>query len=317
MIPDYQSLMLPVLRFAEDGKEHRFGELLEPLGKQFGLTEAEMTQLLSSGKQTVFNNRVHWAKTYLAQAKLLENTRHGHFRLTERGREVLRESPARVDVPFLHRFTEFNEFKERSRASQNPIRDKLPNATPVGPNAVEAEDTTNATPDELLRATVADLEAALSSELLERILAASPAFFEGLIVTLLLGMGYGGSREEAGRAIGKSGDGGIDGVIDQDPLGLDRVYLQAKRYSADLGVSEPEIRGFSGSLGAVKASKGVFVTTSYFTKPAIEFAERHPFKMVLIDGKLLTALMLRYNVGVRVAETLHVKKLDEDFFGEE
>jgi restriction system protein len=130
-------------------------------------------------------------------------------------------------------------------------------------------------------------------------------------------MGYGGSREEAGRAIGKSGDGGIDGVIDQDPLGLDRVYLQAKRYSPDIAVSEPEIRGFSGSLGAVKANKGVFVTTSYFTKPATEFAERHPFKMVLIDGKQLTSLMLRHNVGVRVAETLHLKKLDEDFFGEE
>ncbi len=136
-------------------------------------------------------------------------------------------------------------------------------------------------------------------------------------MTLLLSMGYGGSREEAGRAIGKSGDGGIDGVIDQDPLGLDRVYLQAKRYSPGAGVSEPEIRAFSGSLGAAKANKGVFVTTSYFTKPAIDFAERHPFKMVLIDGKQLTSLMLRYNVGVRVAEILHMKKLDEDFFGEE
>lgn len=174
-----------------------------------------------------------------------------------------------------------------------------------------------ATPDELLRATIADLEAALSRELLDRIIAAPPAFFESLIVTLLLSMGYGGSREDAGRAIGKSGDNGIDGVIDQDPLGLDRVYLQAKRYDKDNPIGESQIREFSGSLGAVKANKGVFVTTSYFSKPALEFAERHPFKLVLIDGKQLTSLMMRHNVGVRVAETFHLKKVDEDFFGEE
>jgi restriction system protein len=150
--------------------------------------------------------------------------------------------------------------------------------------------------------------------LLQRIANSPPAFFESLIVTLLLSMGYGGSKQEAGRAIGKSGDGGIDGVIDQDPLGLDRVYLQAKRYKSDLAVSEPEIRAFSGSLGAAKANKGVFVTTSYFTKPAIDFAERHPFKMVLIDGTQLAELMIRHNVGVRIADTLHLKKIDEDFF---
>jgi restriction system protein len=292
-----------------DGKEHRIGDVVEPLAKQLGLSEEETNEVLPSGKQTIFANRVHWAKTYLAQAKLLEITRRAYFRLTERGRDVLRENPAKVDVQLLERFPEFNEFKQRSRNSQGATS---------GPQPTVPEPTAKlATPDELLRTTIADLDAALSSELLDRILAAPPAFFESLIVTLLLSMGYGGSREEAGRAIGKSGDGGIDGVIDQDPLGLDRIYLQAKRYSADISVSEPEIRGFSGSLGAAKANKGVFVTTSYFTKPAMDFAERHPFKLVLIDGKQLTALMLRHNVGVRVSETLHVKKLDEDFFGEE
>ena len=174
-----------------------------------------------------------------------------------------------------------------------------------------------ATPDELLRTTIKNIEATLSSELLDRILAAPPVFFEELIVSLLLRMGYGGAREEAGRAIGKSGDGGIDGVIDQDPLGLDRVYLQAKRYKLDSPVSELEIQAFSGSLGAAKASKGVFVTTSYFTRPALEFAEPHPFKMVLINGAQLAALMIRHNVGVWTADTLHVKKLDEDFFTED
>ena len=313
MIPDYQSLMLPLLRLAEDRREHRIGDVIEPLGKQLGLTQSELDEMLPSGRQPVFNNRVHWAKTYLAQAKLLEITRRAHFRITDRGREVLRENPARVDVRLLERFPEFNEFKQRARDSQTGG---------LSPSTAEVTAKTEtverlATPDELLRATITDIEAALSSELLNRILAASPVFFEELIVTLLLRMGYGGAREGAGRAIGKSGDGGIDGVIDQDALGLDRVYLQAKRYKLDAPVSEPEVRAFSGSLGAAKASKGVFVTTSYFTRPAYEFAERHPFKMVLIDGAQLATLMIRHNVGVRTAETLHIKKLDEDFFTEE
>jgi restriction system protein len=302
--------MLPLLSLADDGKERRIGDVVEPLAKQLGLTEHEISEMLPSGKQTVFSNRVHWAKTYLAQAKLLEITRRAHFRLTDRGREVLQEKHSKVDVALLERFPEFNEFRQRRREAKDETSEIK---TVVLPKLI----TVLATPDETLRATVADLEAALAGELLARILAAPPAFFESLIVALLLSMGYGGSREEAGRAIGKSGDGGIDGIIDQDPLGLDRVYLQAKRYSPDVAVSEPEVRGFSGSLGAVKANKGVFVTTSYFTKPATDFAERHPLKMVLIDGKQLTSLMLRHNVGVRVAETLHLKKLDEDFFGEE
>jgi restriction system protein len=309
MIPDYQSLMLPLLRLTEDGKEHRIGDVIELLGQKLALSSAELEETLPSGRQPAFYNRVHWAKTYLAQAKLLEITRRAHFRITERGRAVLAENPTRVDVRLLERFPEFNEFKQRARDSQA-------DTPPVAASAVEAPSEL-ATPDELLRGTIAKIEATLAAELLDRILIAPPAFFEELIVTLLLRMGYGGAREEAGRAVGRSGDGGIDGVIDQDPLGLDRVYLQAKRYQLDAPVSEPEIRGFSGSLGAAKASKGVFVTTSSFTKPAREFAERHPFKMVLIDGAQLTALMIRHNVGVRTVETLHVKKVDEDFFGDE
>jgi restriction system protein len=313
MIPDYQSLMLPLLRLAEDGREHRIGDVTVPLGQQLGLTQGELDEMLPSGRQPVFNNRVHWAKTYLAQAKLLEITRRAHFRITDRGRSVLAEKPERVDVRLLDRFPEFNEFKQRARESQTgrsspSIAEVTTAAEPVSELA---------TPDELLRNTIANIEAALSAEFLGRILAAPPTFFEELIVSLLLRMGYGGSRAEAGRAVGKSGDGGIDGVIDQDPLGLDRVYLQAKRYKLDAPVSEPEIRAFSGSLGAAKASKGVFVTTSSFTRPAYEFAERHPFKMVLIDGTQLAALMIRHNVGVRTAETLHVKKVDEDFFSDE
>lgn len=311
MIPDYQSVMLPLLTLAADGKEHRIGDVIEPLAKDFGLTNDELSEMLPSGKQTIFSNRVHWAKTYMSQAKLLEITRRAHFRVTDRGRQVLGEKPAKIDITLLERFPEFQEFKTRSREKQ-PVA-----AAPIALTKEAPETGKLATPDELLRTTIADLDGVLAAELLDRILAAPPAFFESLIVDLLLKMGYGGSREDAGRALGKSGDGGIDGVIDQDPLGLDRVYLQAKRYKPDGAVSEPEIRAFSGSLGAAKANKGVFVTTSYFTKPALEFAERHPFKMVLIDGKQLAGLMIRHNVGVRVAETLYLKKVDEDFFGED
>jgi restriction system protein len=287
MIPDYQTLMLPLLKYASDEKEHRIGDVIEPLAKQLDLTDTELAEMLPSGRQPLFNNRVHWAKTYLAQAKLLEITRRAYFRITERGLKVLQEKPEMVDLHLLERFPEFIEFKARSREAQ-----KASPSPPTGQLEIEAT-TKLATPDELLRTTIADIETVLASELLDHILGAPPAFFENLIVSLLLKMGYGGSREEAGKAIGKSGDGGLDGVIDQDALGLDRVYVQAKRYKSDAAVSEPEIRAFSGSLGAAKANKGVFVTTSYFTKPAREFAERHPFKMVLIDGPQLTSLMLR------------------------
>jgi restriction system protein len=294
---------------ASDGNEHRIGDAMDALADGFGLTAEERDELIPSGKQTKFSNRVQWAKTYLAQAGLLELTRRSHFRITQRGRDVLKGNPPTIDNSYLKQFSEFVEFQKR---------EKQPKPAPEGAKPSSPSPTAaTVTPDELLRSTLEEMEGALSSELLQRVLAAPPAFFESLIVSLLLNMGYGGSREEAGRAIGKSGDGGLDGVIDQDPLGLDRVYLQAKRYAVENAVSEPEVRGFSGSLGAAKANKGVFVTTSYFTKPAIEFAEKHPFKMVLIDGAQLTSLMIRYNVGVRSAETLHIKKIDEDFFPED
>ena len=308
-IPDYQTLMLPVLKVAGDGAEHRIGDVINQLAREFGLTEEERQQLLPSGKQSSFANRVAWAKSYLIQAGLLEATKRAHFRITDRGRQSLAENPPRVDTQYLSKFAEFVQFRERGR-----IQDGSSSASAVDASAVSlpAE-----TPDELLRSTVKQIETALRKDLLDRILAAPPAFFESLIVALLLAMGYGGSREEAGKIVGRSGDGGIDGVIDQDALGLDRVYVQAKRYGVENPVSEPEIRAFSGSLGAAKANKGVFVTTSYFTQPALSFAERHPFKIVLIDGERLAGLMIRHNVGVRIDETLYLKKTDEDFFGDE
>ena len=308
-IPDYQTLMLPILKIAGDGQEHRISDVVDQLARDFQLTDEERQQLLPSGKQTTFANRVHWAKTYLGQAGLLEATKRAHFRITDRGRKVLAQGPLRIDNEYLSQFTEFIQFRERNRVPGTPVS---PNAAEITVAPVQTQ-----TPDELLRNTVNQIETALRKELLDRIIVAPPAFFENLIVKLLLAMGYGGSREDSGRIVGQSGDGGIDGIIDQDALGLDRVYVQAKRYAIQNAVSEPEIRAFSGSLGAAKANKGVFVTTSYFTQPAQSFAERHPFRIVLIDGEQLAALMIRHNVGVRIDETLYLKKVDEDFFIDE
>lgn len=300
-VPDYQSLMLPVLRAAAEGEQH-IGALVQRLADDLGLSEAARAALLASGRQTIFANRVHWAKTYLAKAGLVEATRRGHFRLTSRGAETLAAKPQRIDNHFLSRFEEFRQFTDHSRP-------------PAGAEDIPAIGVSaDQTPDELMRAAHRRIEAALAQELLDRVCAAPPEFFERLIVTLLRSMGYGGSAAEAGRAIGRSGDDGVDGVIDQDALGLDRVYIQAKRYAAGNTVGPAAIRDFFGSLDRHKAAKGLFVTTSAFTVSARETAEHLSKRIVLIDGELLTRLMIRHNVGCRIEEVLHLKKLDEDFF---
>jgi restriction system protein len=300
-VPDYQSLMLPVLRAAAAG-EQRIGAVVQSLGEELGLSEAARAALLASGRQTIFANRVHWAKTYLAKAGLVEGTRRGHFRLTQRGADVLAASPERIDNRFLSRFEEFRQFSDRS-------------AQPTDEEVVpEPADAAEQTPDEIMRAAHRRIEAALAEELLDRVRAAPPDFFERLIVNLLLVMGYGGSAADAGRALGRSGDDGVDGVIDQDALGLDRVYIQAKRYAAGNGVGPGAIRDFFGSLDRHKAAKGLFVTTSGFTSSARETADYLSKRIVLIDGEQLTRLMIRHNVGCRIEEVLNVKKVDEDFF---
>ena len=300
-VPDYQSLMLPVLRAAAVG-EQRIGAVVQSLGEELGLSEAARATLLASGRQTIFANRVHWAKTYLAKAGLVEATRRGHFRLTQRGADVLAANPERIDNRFLSRFEEFRQFSDRSTRSTDD--EVVP----------EPADATEQTPDEIMRAAHRRIEAALAEELLDRVRAAPPDFFERLIVNLLLAMGYGGSAADAGRALGRSGDDGVDGVIDQDALGLDRVYIQAKRYAAGSSVGPGAIRGFFGSLDRHKAAKGLFVTTSGFTSSARETADYLSKRSVLIDGEQLTRLMIRHNVGCRIEEVLHVKKVDEDFF---
>jgi restriction system protein len=301
-IPDYQSLMLPVLTASLDG-EIRIGDVVERLAEKLGLGPEERSQLLPSGKQTLFANRVHWAKTYLTKAGLIESTRRGHFKITARGQQAIEAKPARIDNNFLSQFEEF----ERWRGADQQIAEDQHSPAPAIVNQKE-------TPDEIMRAAHRQIEASLAQDLLDRIRGAPPDFFERLIVNLLLSMGFGGSVADAGRALGRSGDDGVDGVIDQDALGLDRVYIQAKRYASGNNIGSGAIRDFFGSLDRHKASKGLFVTTSAFSPSAIETAQYLSKRIVLIDGEQLAKLMIRYNVGCRVEETLQIKKIDEDFF---
>lgn len=308
-IPDYQSLMRPLLALAVTAEDLRVRDAVDLLAEHLHLTPEERAELLPSGTQTVLSNRVHWAKTYLAKAGLLTITGRGRFAITARGREVLAANPDRVDNMQLVQFEEFRQFRNRRPAAETEAE---PGADPD--TSVTASVQVVATPDEIMRDAHRQVDAALAADLLERIRIASPTFFERLIVSLLLAMGYGGSQAAAGRAIGRSGDDGIDGVIDQDALGLDRVYIQAKRYAEGNNVGPGAIRDFFGSLDRHKASKGLFVTTSGFSASARETAEFLSKRIVLIDGDRLAALMIRHSVGCRVEETLHIRKLDEDFF---
>jgi restriction system protein len=300
-VPDFQSLMLPVLEEASTG-EIKIGDVVWTLTAKLNLSVEEAAALLPSGRQTIFANRVHWAKTYLAKAGLVEGTKRGHFRITARGEDVLKSAPAKINIGFLEQFPEFVAFRERSEQA------------PVMPIGITSDSVSEKTPDEVMRGAHAQIESALAQEMLDRVRSAPPEFFERLIVSLLLAMGYGGSAQDAGRAIGKIGDDGIDGVVDQDALGLDRVYVQAKRYAASNTVGSGAIRDFFGSLDRHKASKGLFVTTSSFSGSARETADYLSKRIVLIDGDLLAKLMIRHNVGCRIEETLHLKRLDEDFF---
>jgi len=302
-IPDYQSLMLPVLVASSKG-EVRIGSVIEILAGELQISPEERSQLLPSGRQTVFANRVAWAKSYLSQAQLVEITRRGHFRITPKGEQVLQSKPSKIDAKFLMQFEEFRQFQERSKVTEAGQPEEVP---------ASYEDPTQ-TPDETMRMAHREIEVALGQDLLDRIRKAPPEFFERLIVTLLLSMGYGGSVEKTGRTLGRSGDDGVDGVIDQDPLGLDRVYVQAKRYAPGNSIGAGAIRDFFGSLDRHKGTKGLFVTTSTFSPSAKETAEFLSKRIVLVDGGQLARLMIQHNVGCRVEETLYIRKIDEEFF---
>jgi restriction system protein len=300
--------MLPVLRLASS-KEMKIGDVIELISNEFALSDEEKSELLPSGKQTIIANRIHWAKTYLKQAGLVTPTRRGYFMISENGKAALAEKPTRIDIPYLMRFPEFVAFRSRTGGREEVGESRSTNSVLAITGAFPDK-----TPEEIMRQRHAELNATLGEEMLDRIIDGTPSFFERLIVQLLMAMGFGSSATDAGRALGRSGDDGVDGVVDQDALGLDRVYIQAKRYKPDYPVGPAAIREFSGSLELHKATKGIFVTTSSFSKSAAETAEKLGKRIVLIDSKLLTQLMIRYNVGCRVEERLEIKRLEEEFF---
>lgn len=300
-IPDYQTIMLPLLKLLNDGREHTLNELIELLAQQFGLTDEERKELLPSGRQYKFDNRVGWARTYMKKAGLLESTGRGKVCITAKGLEALNRNLPSIDNEFLMQFPEFIEFKNSSKNKQNENE--------------QGSNEDSETPEEILEASYQALRADLAQEILDRIKKCSPKFFESLVVDLLVAMGYGGSRKDAGQAVGQSGDGGIDGIIKEDKLGLDVVYIQAKRWEATVG--RPIIQAFAGSLEGQRAKKGIVITTSQFSKDALDYVKVIEKKIVLIDGEQLAQLMIDYGIGVTEVAKYVVKKIDLDYFGEE
>jgi len=296
-IPSYEEMMLPLLTFAGDKKEHTNDESLEYIKNKFQISSEDSEILLKSGKQSVLSNRVGWAKVYLRKAGLLDSQQRARFNITDLGLNVLREEPLEITDKFLMRFPSFQEFQKKHKA------DKPTPAGKVQPNK---------TPLEMLEDGYLTLRSDLSDELLVNIAKCSPAFFENLVVELLVGMGYGGSIADAGQTIGKSGDGGIDGIIKEDKLGLDVVYIQAKRWEGPVGAKE--IRNFVGALAGQKANKGVFITTSNFTKDALSFVQAIQQKVILIDGQRLAQLMIDHDIGVSLEKNYQIKRVDHDFF---
>ena len=300
-IPDYQTCMLPFLRFLSDGQEHSLRDTEEALAQHFDLNPSERAELLPSGQQGVFKNRLGWTRTYMKKAGLLASPKRGVFRVTDRGLQTLAANPPRIDARYLEQFPEFMAFREASRPA-NVVTD-VPESMP-----------SRATPEESIEAAHQGLRVQLGQELLARILACSPSFFEQLVVELLVKMGYGGSRRDAGERIGQTGDGGIDGIIKEDRLGLDTIFIQAKRWQGTVG--RPEIQKFVGALQGQRAKKGVFITTSGYTAEASDYVSRIDTKVVLIDGQQLTGLMIDFDVGVSVAAAYLVKRVDSDYFEE-
>jgi restriction system protein len=303
-IPDYQTIMLPLLKHLGDGQERSTQETFDALADELDLSEEDRKELLSSGRQPVFTNRIGWAKVYLKKALLIEAPKRGHYKITERGLDVLQQNPAAIDNNFLMQFSEFQEFMQ-TRARRRP---------PVGPPGVEPPDN-GKTPEDYLEYGYARVREELAAELLKNVKECTPSFFEGLVLDVLLGMGYGGSRQDAGKTVGRGSDGGIDGIIKEDRLGLDRVYIQAKRWEGTVG--RPEIQKFAGALQGQRAKKGVFITTSSFTREAKEYIKFIDSNIVLIDGEQLVNLMIDNDVGVTKVTSYDVKKVDSDYFIEE
>jgi len=301
MIPDFQTIMLPFLNLIADGIEHSTTEINDKLGRYFNLTQEELNQYLPSGSQKTFPNRVAWTKSHLKMAGLIENTKRSYFRITETGKKILENNPTEINLKFLKTIPAYLERSGRT------IEDDL----------IPGIDSTQlvSTPEEILENSYLKIRKNLSQELLSKIKSCNPSFFESLVVELLVKMGYGGSISDVGRSIGRSGDEGIDGIIKEDRLGLDVIYIQAKRWENVVG--RPEIQKFVGALAGQGAKKGVFITTSRYTNDAREYQPKNETKIVLIDGEQLAELMIDFNLAVSTAKTFEIKRIDNDYFANE
>ena len=298
-VPEFQSFFKPLLEFASDGREHSIAEAREALAEAMNLSQDDLSEVLPSGRQTRFDNRVAWAKSYLVQAKALISPRRGKFSITERGRELLGQGHARIDTKMLNQYPEFVEFHSPHRTdTSDPGLD----------------DDQQETPEETLQQAYESIRRDLALEIHSLIMDNSAEFFENLVVDLMIALGYGGSRADAGRSVGKSGDGGIDGIINEDRLGLDVIYLQAKRWEGTVG--RPEIQKFVGALHGKRARKGVFITTGKFSNDAIKYVSSIDPKVSLIDGRRLAELMIDHRLGVTGIATYEIMRVDSDYFEE-
>lgn len=302
-IPDFQSIMLPLLKFCADGLEHSNREAIDALSAKFELTDNELKTLLPSGQQFVFNNRVAWARAHMKMAKLLENTKRGVFKITDRGKKVLNEDPAEINIRFLKQFSEYIQTKNRNAVTKSESNSRI--------LCDEQEDKT---PEERIEEAFMTLREGLINELVSQLKSSSPHYFEKVVVEVLVKMGYGGSRKDAGQAIGRSGDEGIDGIIKEDRLGLDIIYIQAKKWENT--ISRPEIQKFAGALQGKRARKGIFITTSGFSKSAYDYVRSIESKIILIDGQEFAQLMIDFGVGVSTDAVYELKRLDSDYFSE-
>lgn len=303
-IPDFQTLMRPVLEYVSGADERKLKAIYEAMTEHFELSAEEQREMIPSGRVTLMRNRTAWAVTHLKKAGLLEAPARATYRATVRGRAFLDDAPARVTLRDLMQFQEFRDFRNQSNDDKKPSQ-------PAREDSQESEQT----PDEALEAAWKQIRAELESELLDQVMQMSPGRFEQLVVEVLVAMGYGGQHADAARTIGQSGDGGIDGIIDEDPLGLETIYLQAKRWDGVVG--RPEIQKFAGALQGRRARKGVFITTSSFSREAVDYAGRIENRIVLVDGRRLAQLMADHDVGVSTRYSYPVKQVDSDFFAED
>lgn len=303
-IPDYQTIMLPLLQLLADKKEYILKDVVASLGKQFKLTEEQLNELLPSGQSLLFANRVGWARTYLKKAGLIDAPKRGMLAITDRGIEVLKKKPKKIDNNLLKQFPEFLEFQNIKREGSGSL------------SQIESAQVEKHTPEETIDAAYQNIRQSLAQELIDTVRRLSPAFFERLVVELLVKMGYGGSIKDAGKAIGKTGDEGIDGTIKEDKLGLDIIYIQAKRWQSGNVIGRPELHKFVGALAGQGAKKGIFISTSSFSKDALSYSPKNETKIVLIDGVQLAQLMIDYNLGVSVQRAYEIKRLDNDYFEE-